>query len=77
VASGGSDGVASESVRTVGLREWIQIHGISLDRLLRTGLVSLWLAAVVADFIWMWPIFTGGMLTNHGWQLRMWFPGWI
>jgi dolichyl-phosphate-mannose--protein O-mannosyl transferase len=65
------------TVRTVGLREWIQVQGISLDRLLRTGLVSLWGAAVLADFIWMWPIFTGGMLTNHAWQLRMWFPGWI
>jgi len=25
----------------------------------------------------MWPIFTGGLLTNHEWQLRMWLPGWI
>lgn len=64
-------------VRTVGLREWIELHGISLDRLLRTALVTLWLGAVVADFVWMWPLFTGGMLTNHQWQLRMWFPGWI
>lgn len=71
------DDAVSEPIRTVGLREWVQIHEISVNRLLRTGLVSVWLAAVVADFIWMWPIFTGGMLTNHAWQLRMWFPGWI
>ena len=30
-----------------------------------SALVALWLGAVVADFVWMWPIFTGGMLTNH------------
>ena len=66
------------TVRTVGLREWIQLQGISLDRLLRTGAgVRSGGGAVLADFIWMWPIFTGGMLTNHAWQLRMWFPGWI
>ncbi len=66
-----------EPVRTVGLREWIQIQGIPPARLLRLAVLALWLGAVAADFIWMWPIFTGGMLSNHDWQLRMWFPGWI
>jgi dolichyl-phosphate-mannose-protein mannosyltransferase len=65
------------AVRTVGLREWIQLQGISINRLLRTALVAVFLGAVIADFIWMWPIFTGGMLTNAQWQQRMWFPGWI
>lgn len=68
---------ASDAVRTVGLREWISIQGIPVTRLLRTGLVALWLGAVVADFIWMWPIFTGGLLTYDAWSARMWFPGWI
>lgn len=63
--------------RTVGLRDWIRIQGISVGQLVRSAVVALWLAAVLADFIWMWPIFTGGMLSNHAWQLRMWFPGWI
>ncbi|MDT0263139.1 dolichyl-phosphate-mannose--protein mannosyltransferase [Jatrophihabitans lederbergiae] len=66
-----------DAVRTVGLREWIALHGISMSLLLRAAVVSLWLGAVAADFVWMWPLFTGGMLTNHDWQLRMWFPGWI
>ena len=44
---------------------------------MRSAAVALWLGVVVADFVWMWPIFTGGMLTNHEWQLRMWLPGWI
>jgi len=69
--------VAEGEVRSVGLREWIAIQGLSLGHLLRIAAVALWLGAVVADFVWMWPIFTGGMLTNAQWHLRMWFPSWI
>jgi dolichyl-phosphate-mannose--protein O-mannosyl transferase len=69
----GADG----EVVTVGLREWIALHGIPIGRLIRFGAVALWLGAVVADFVWMWPLFTGGLLTNHDWNLRMWLPGWI
>jgi dolichyl-phosphate-mannose--protein O-mannosyl transferase len=61
----------------VGLREWIALHGIPTGRLVRSAAVALWLGAVVADFVWMWPLFTGGLLTNHDWQLRIWLPGWI
>jgi len=68
---------ADGEVRTVGLREWIAIQGMSLGHLLRIAVVALWLGAVVADFVFMWPIFTGGMLTNAQWHQRMWFPGWI
>lgn len=71
------DDELADGPRTVGLREWIALHGIATSRLVRTGAVALWLGAVVADFVWMWPIFTGGLLTNHEWQLRMWLPGWI
>ena len=35
------------------------------------------LALVVADFAWMWPIFTGGMLTYDEWHLHMWLPSWV
>jgi dolichyl-phosphate-mannose-protein mannosyltransferase len=64
-------------VRVVGLREWIEIRGIPVARMLRIGLVVLWAGAVVADFIWMWPLYTGGLLTYDQWLQRMWFPGWI
>jgi dolichyl-phosphate-mannose--protein O-mannosyl transferase len=64
-------------VREVGLIEWIRLRGVPTTRLLRTVAVSLWLGAVVADFIFMWPIFTGGLLTRDQWELRMWFPSWI
>jgi dolichyl-phosphate-mannose-protein mannosyltransferase len=75
--SGADSDADSEAVRTVGLREWIQIQGMSWNHLLRVALVVLWLGAVFADFVWMWPVFTGGMLTNDQWHARMWFPGWI
>jgi dolichyl-phosphate-mannose-protein mannosyltransferase len=73
----GSDDQEEDVVREVGLIEWIRLRGIPDTRLLRIGLVSLWLGAVVADFIWMWPLFSGGMLTHDQWHQRMWFPSWI
>jgi dolichyl-phosphate-mannose--protein O-mannosyl transferase len=72
-----SDPGEDQEVREVGLTEWIRYRGLSTPRLLRTIAVTLWMGLVVADFIWMWPIFTGGLLTKHEWQLRMWFPSWI
>lgn len=64
-------------VREVGLREWIRLQAIPRSRLLRTAVVALWLGAVIADFVWMWPLYTGGLLTYQQWQDRMWFPSWI
>jgi dolichyl-phosphate-mannose--protein O-mannosyl transferase len=66
-----------EVVREVGLIEWIRLRGIPGTRLLRTALVTLWLGAVVADFVWIWPLYTGGLLTHAQWLQRMWFPSWI
>ncbi|HVU92569.1 MAG TPA: phospholipid carrier-dependent glycosyltransferase, partial [Jatrophihabitans sp.] len=34
--------------------------------------VSVYLALVIADFAWMWPLFTGGQLTYTEWHLHMW-----
>ncbi|MEO9138888.1 MAG: phospholipid carrier-dependent glycosyltransferase [Jatrophihabitans sp.] len=36
-----------------------------------------WLALVVVDFAWMWPIFTGGLLTYDVWHAHMWLPSWV
>ena len=38
---------------------------------------SIFLALVVADFVWMWPIFTGGLLTYDQWHAHMWLPSWV
>ena len=39
--------------------------------------VSAFLALVIADFAWMWPIFTGGLLTYDTWHAHMWLPSWV
>ncbi len=39
--------------------------------------VAIYLGLVVADFVWMWPIFTGGKLTYAQWHARMWFQSWV
>jgi len=39
--------------------------------------VSTFLALVVVDFAWMWPIFTGGLLTYDQWHAHMWLPSWV
>jgi len=39
--------------------------------------VSVYLGLVVADFAWMWPIFTGGLLTYDQWHAHMWLPSWV
>jgi len=45
----------------------------------RWGLASLsiYLGIVVADFAWMWPIFTGGLRTYDVWHAHMWFQSWV
>ncbi|HET6877698.1 MAG TPA: phospholipid carrier-dependent glycosyltransferase [Jatrophihabitans sp.] len=39
--------------------------------------VSVYLGLVVVDFAWMWPIFTGGLLTYGEWHAHMWLPSWV
>ena len=36
--------------------------------------VTTYLALVVVDFVWMWPLFTGGLLTYAEWHAHMWLP---
>jgi dolichyl-phosphate-mannose-protein mannosyltransferase len=39
--------------------------------------VSAYLALVVVDFAWMWPIFTGGLRSYEVWHAHMWLPSWV
>jgi len=39
--------------------------------------VAGYLGLVIADFAFMWPVFTGGLLTYDEWHLRMWLQSWI
>jgi dolichyl-phosphate-mannose--protein O-mannosyl transferase len=40
-------------------------------------ITCVYLGVVIADFVWMWPIFTGNLLTYAQWHDRMWFSSWI
>jgi dolichyl-phosphate-mannose--protein O-mannosyl transferase len=39
--------------------------------------VSIYLALVVVDFAWMWPVLTGGLITYDVWHAHMWLPSWV
>jgi dolichyl-phosphate-mannose--protein O-mannosyl transferase len=39
--------------------------------------VSVFLGLVIVDFAWMWPIFTGGLLSYDEWHAHMWLPSWV
>ncbi|MDQ4103747.1 MAG: phospholipid carrier-dependent glycosyltransferase [Actinomycetota bacterium] len=43
-----------------------------------TGLlvVSLYVGLVVANFVWLWPILTGGSITPEHWNAQLWLPSW-
>ncbi|WP_420832052.1 dolichyl-phosphate-mannose--protein mannosyltransferase [Nocardia huaxiensis] len=39
-------------------------------------LVCLYLALVIANFIWLWPILTGMSITPSDWHDHLWLPSW-
>ena len=39
--------------------------------------VCAFLGLVIVDFAWMWPIFTGGLLSYDQWHAHMWLPSWV
>jgi dolichyl-phosphate-mannose--protein O-mannosyl transferase len=43
------------------------------------GLVAVcgYVALVVINSVWLWPILTGQLITYSEWQARIWFPSWI
>jgi dolichyl-phosphate-mannose-protein mannosyltransferase len=42
-----------------------------------TAGVTVYLALVLVDFAWMWPLFTGGLRTYTEWHWHMWLPSWV
>ena len=44
----------------------------------RTGLlvICLYLAVVIANFVWLWPILTGLPISTGMWQQELWLPSW-
>jgi dolichyl-phosphate-mannose--protein O-mannosyl transferase len=39
--------------------------------------VTGYVALVVVNFAWLWPILTGQLISYDAWHARMWFPSWI
>lgn len=39
--------------------------------------VCVFLAFVVMNFAWMWPLYTGGLLPTDVWRAHMWLPSWV
>ncbi len=52
---------------------------VRAERRRRWGLTAIvvYLGLVAADFAWMWPLFTGGLLTYNQWHAHMWFSSWV
>ncbi|HWU33358.1 MAG TPA: phospholipid carrier-dependent glycosyltransferase [Marmoricola sp.] len=48
-----------------------------LRRQLGAIAVGLVVALVAVNFIWFWPVYTDGLLTNAQWLQRIWFVRWI
>ena len=59
-----------------GLGEVARVRAERRRRYGMTGIV-VYLGLVAADFAWMWPLFTGGLLTYDQWHAHMWFPSWV
>jgi dolichyl-phosphate-mannose--protein O-mannosyl transferase len=43
------------------------------------GLVAVcaYVALVVVNSAWLWPILSGQLITYQEWRSRIWFPSWI
>ncbi len=39
--------------------------------------IASYLGLLIVDFAWMWPLFSGGLLTYDQWHMHMWFPSWV
>lgn len=59
-------GVSSEQLYTARRRRTWGIAG-----------VTTYLALVIVDFAWMWPLFTGGLISYDLWHAHMWLPSWV
>lgn len=51
-------------------------HSLRERRTIGLTVVCVYLALVIANYIWLWPILTGGTITEEHWQMEMWLPSW-
>lgn len=45
-------------------------------QILIVGLVALYLAVVILNFAWLWPVLTGVPITKLHWHQEIWLPSW-
>ncbi|WP_245719963.1 dolichyl-phosphate-mannose--protein mannosyltransferase [Nocardia uniformis] len=55
---------------------WQQFTPTSERQGLGLLIVCLYLALVIANFIWLWPILTAYPITPGDWHDRLWLPSW-
>ncbi len=48
----------------------------SPTRMLAVLAVAGYVALVVANFAYLWPVLTGAPISNHFWNLQLWLPSW-
>lgn len=46
------------------------------QRTLRLAIVSAYVAIVVVNFVWLWPILTAQPISPEHWQQELWLPSW-
>ncbi|ALE75052.1 dolichyl-phosphate-mannose--protein mannosyltransferase [Pseudonocardia sp. EC080625-04] len=53
-------------------------HAGESERRRRTGrlVVAGWLALILVNFVWLWPILVGDPITQAHWQAELWLPSW-
>ncbi|MFB8006482.1 dolichyl-phosphate-mannose--protein mannosyltransferase [Nocardia sp. NPDC056000] len=62
--------------RLSGQPDWQHLAPPSERQGLGLMLVCLYLALVIANFIWLWPILTGAPITPGSWHDHLWLPSW-
>jgi len=62
---------------TLAMGQLLGSAGMS-ERRRRAGLlvVSAWVALILVNFVWLWPILVGDPITPHHWQAQLWLPSW-
>ncbi|MPN39166.1 putative dolichyl-phosphate-mannose--protein mannosyltransferase [bioreactor metagenome] len=46
-------------------------------RVVGATIAGVFVALVILNFAWFWPLYTDGLLTWSQWWSRMWFPSWV
>jgi len=57
--------------------DWIRDRHSESRRMWGVAGAAAYLALVAVDFVWMFPIYTGGPLSTSSWDAHMWLPSWI